>query len=102
MSYLQQEKQEQEPPASKSIKQGPTKEQKFDDNEPHNNPPKQGDIVAVPFKDKDTEQPDFWLGKCLRVNTDDSTVMLGWFEKLENNTYKMKIGASWFEVCKYK
>jgi hypothetical protein len=69
----------------KNMKQGPTKEQKFDDNEPHSNPPKQGDIVAVPFKNEDTQQLEFWLGKCLQVNTDDSTLLLGWFEKTGEN-----------------
>ena len=89
------------PPSPKAIKTGPTSQHKYDDNEPYCSPPSLGDVVAVPFLD-DGNRPDFWLGKCLRVNTEDSTILLGWFQQVEPNKYKMKIGASWLEVCAWK
>lgn len=96
-------------PEPKIVKQGPTSQHLYDDNEPHCHPPALGDIVAVPFVDKnmvdmdgmdEDDKQDFWLGKCLRVITEDSTVLLGWFQKVPGyeNKYRMKIGASWLEV----
>lgn len=87
------------PPEPKVIKKGPTPQHQYDDNEPYTHSPNLGDVVAVPFKKEDST-PSFWLGKCLRVNNEDSTLLLGWFERLsDENKYKMKIGASWSEVC---
>jgi hypothetical protein len=86
-------------PEPKVFKKGPTLQHQYDDNEPHCHAPSLGDVVAVPFKDGgENGEPNFWLGKCLRVNSEDSTLLLGWFQKVTNNNYKMKIGASWLEV----
>lgn len=86
-------------PPPKAVKIGPTPNKKYDDNEPYCQPPDIGDVVAVPFNDNDTNKANFWLGKCLRVNSEDCTVLLGWFQEISKNKYKMKIGASWPEVC---
>ena len=88
------------PPEPKQVKLGPTADRQYDDNEPHTVPPAVGDVVAVPFKDKDHNSDSFWLGKCLRVSAEASTVLLGWFQDIEGGRYKMKIGASWEEVSK--
>jgi hypothetical protein len=98
MKWLQGENESALPPPPKVMKEGPTAEKKYDDNEPHCHPPNLGDVVAVPFVDNDTEEPSFWLGKCLRVNMEDSTLLLGWFQEVDKGRYKMKIGASWPEV----
>jgi hypothetical protein len=102
MKWLQGENEEALPSEPKIIKTGPTPDRQFDDNEPHTMPPGIGDVVAVPFRDKETKKPSFWLGKCLRVNQEDSTVLLGWFQQVGEFKYKMKIGASWLEVCGFK
>jgi hypothetical protein len=86
------------PPPPKVIKKGPTAEKKYDDNEPHCHAPNLGDVVAVPFVDGESDESSFWLGKCLRVNNEDSTLLLGWFQEIGEGKYKMKIGASWPEV----
>lgn len=83
-------KQPQEKPV---IRTGPTPEKRFDDLKPHTEPPLVGDIVAVPFFDNCKQ---FWLGKVIRVN--ESTILLGWLQRDENDRYKLKIGASWEEV----
>ena len=98
MKWLQGENESALPPPPKAIKKGPTMDKKYDDNEPHCHPPNLGDVVAVPFMDNDIEESSFWLGKCLRVNVEDSTLLLGWFQEIDKGKYKMKIGASWSEV----
>jgi hypothetical protein len=85
-------------PPTKVIKKRPTKDQSYNDSEPHSHIPSINDVVAVSFKN-DADEPTFWLGKCLRVNTENNTLLLGWFQEIESNRYKMKIGASWEEVC---
>ena len=85
------------PPEPKAMRTGPTSQHDYDDNEPHSYQPNLNDMVAVPYKKEDSTN-DFWLGKCLRINSEDSTLLLGWFEKVGDNKYKMKIGASWIEV----
>lgn len=89
---------EPEVPAAKAIKRGPAPNLQYDDNEPHCHPPCLGDVVAVPFQDQEHGGSDFWLGKCLRLN-EDGTMLLGWFQEVGKNSYRMKIGASWQEVC---
>lgn len=89
---------EPEVPAAKAIKKGPAPNLQYDDNEPHCHPPCLGDVVAVPFQDQEHGGSDFWLGKCLRLN-EDGTMLLGWFQEVGKNSYRMKIGASWQEVC---
>lgn len=98
MKWLQGEDENALPPPPKIIKKGPTSDKKYDDNEPHCHPPNLGDVVAVPFMDGDSEERSFWLGKCLRVNNEDSTLLLGWFQEVGEGKYRMKIGASWPEV----
>lgn len=99
MKYLKgEDERDMLPPPPKAIKTGPTSNLKYDDNEPHTLPPEMGDVVAVPFRDSSSNEPQFWLGKCLRVNSEDSTVLLGWFQEVSGGKYKMKIGASWQEV----
>jgi hypothetical protein len=99
MKWLQADE-EIEQPAPKAIKTGPTPNLKYDDNEPHCHLPNIGEVVAVPFTNNEKSAPDFWLGKCLRVNQEDGTLLLGWFQEIDktNKRYKMKIGASWSEV----
>ena len=45
-------------PEPKIVKQGPTSQHLYDDNEPHCHPPALGDIVAVPFVDKNMVDMD--------------------------------------------
>ena len=86
------------PPEPKVIKTGPAGKT-YDDNAPHTHPLRIGDVVVVPHIG-DNEKPDFWLGKCLRIET-DSTIMLGWLKPTDQDPskYKLVIGSSWEEVC---
>lgn len=84
------------PPEPKVMKMGPAGKT-YDDNTPHTHPLHIGDVVAVPHVGDD-EKPNFWLGKCLRIET-ESTVMLGWLKPTDQDPsrYKLVIGSSWEE-----
>jgi hypothetical protein len=66
-------------PEPKTIKIDFTNQHKYDDNKPHCMPSNLKNIVAVSFRDEN-DRPSFWLGKCLRVNQEELTLLLEWFQ----------------------